>query len=186
MATDVKTITVLSRTSLNQLSIVVNLKSSLRWFCVPYHDLVYRQEIYVSFSAYHRILNRRNTTGGTGEAETAYLSGEPEFTHCFSGVCVAQSLFFCVVFCRSSSFCPFSFDHCTLCLFFDLWLLITPLAFSIIFQPLVRALERIKKNQQVQIYYSQHLTLTKIWYIVFYRLRLWLWLGFWLHHWFRF
>jgi hypothetical protein len=114
VATDVKTITVLSRTSLNQLSIVVNLKSSLRWFCVPYHDLVYRQEIYVSFSAYHRILNRRNTTGGTGEAETAYLSGEPEFTHCFSGV---QSLVFCVVFCRSSSFCPFSFDHCTLCLF---------------------------------------------------------------------
>ena len=37
----------------------------------------------------------------TSIAGTAYPSGAPEFNLAFSGVCVARSLFFCVVFCRS-------------------------------------------------------------------------------------
>ena len=56
-----------------------------------------------------------NTTG----VGTAYLSGAPEFTSGFSGVCVAQSLVFCVLFCRF--FCVFlSFFLLTLhCLSFS-------------------------------------------------------------------
>ena len=34
---------------------------------------------------------------------------------CFSGVRVAQSSVFCVVFCGSSSLCPFSSVHCIVC-----------------------------------------------------------------------
>jgi hypothetical protein len=40
-----------------------------------------------------------NTTGATCGVGTAYLSGVPEFTSGFSGVRVAQSLVFCVLFC---------------------------------------------------------------------------------------
>ena len=42
-----------------------------------------------------------NTTGATCGVGTAYLSGVPEFTSGFSGVRVAQSLVFCVLFCLS-------------------------------------------------------------------------------------
>ena len=54
-------------------------------------------------------------TGVTNGAGTTLHSGAPEFTPCFSGVHVARSLVFCVVFCRSfffCCFCPFSFGHC--------------------------------------------------------------------------
>ena len=39
------------------------------------------------------------TMGATSGAGTAYPSGIPEFTLRFSGVRVAQSLVFCLVFC---------------------------------------------------------------------------------------
>ena len=44
----------------------------------------------------------------------------------FSGVRIARALVFCVVFCRSLSFCPFSFGHCMVCpsiygFWFPLW-----------------------------------------------------------------
>ena len=43
---------------------------------------------------------------------------------CFSGV--AKSLVFCVVFCRSSSFRHYSFDHCIVCpSMYDFWLLLS-------------------------------------------------------------
>jgi hypothetical protein len=57
-----------------------------------------------------------NTTGATSGAGTAYSSGASEFTPCFSGVRVAQSLVLCVCFVeRSLSFCTFSFGHCVIC-----------------------------------------------------------------------
>ena len=43
-----------------------------------------------------------HTMGATYDAGTAYPSGEDDFTPDFSGIGVAQSLVFCVVFCRSS------------------------------------------------------------------------------------
>ena len=46
-------------------------------------------------------------TGVTNGAGTTLHSGAPEFTPCFSGVHVARSLVFCVVFCRSFFFFAF-------------------------------------------------------------------------------
>ena len=40
-------------------------------------------------------------TDATSEAVTVYSSTVPEFIPGFSGVCVARSLLFCVVLCRS-------------------------------------------------------------------------------------
>jgi uncharacterized membrane protein YbhN (UPF0104 family) len=55
-----------------------------------------------SFTTYHRVCNKRNTTGATCGAGTAYPSGALESPHpVFSGVRVARSLVFCVLFCRS-------------------------------------------------------------------------------------
>jgi len=47
---------------------------------------------------YHRVCNKSNMTGATCVAGTADPSGAPEFTLGFSGVRVARSLVFCVVF----------------------------------------------------------------------------------------
>ena len=49
-----------------------------------------------------------NTTGVTSGTGTDNPSGAPELTPGFSGVRIARSLGFCVVFCRSLSFfyCP--------------------------------------------------------------------------------
>ena len=70
-----------------------------------------------SFVTYHRIFNKSNSTSANGEAVTASHSGLSEFTP-FKGVCVAQALVFCdfVLFLVAFVF-----------LYFDLWLLITPL-----------------------------------------------------------
>jgi hypothetical protein len=55
----------------------------------------------------------RNTMDATSGAGTTSPSGSLEFTLCFSRVRVAQSLVFCVVFCRPLSFCFFfSFGLC--------------------------------------------------------------------------
>ena len=59
-----------------------------------------------------------NTTGVTSGAGTAYPARTPEFTPVFSGIRDAQSLVFCVMFCRSLfvllSFFFWSFD-CIVC-----------------------------------------------------------------------
>jgi hypothetical protein len=87
------------------------------------------------FMTCHRDCNKSNTTGHSSRTWTANPSGAHEFIHpthptpgCY-GVRVVQSLVFCVLFCRSLSvfFFLFSFDHCIVCFFFDLWLLITSL-----------------------------------------------------------
>ena len=55
-------------------------------------------------------------TGATSEAGTVYPSDAREFTPIFSGVRVARSLFFCVVFCRSLLFfLSFSSVHGVVC-----------------------------------------------------------------------
>ena len=55
-------------------------------------------------------------TGATSGAGTAYLSGAPEFTPCFSGVGVTRSLELCVCFVdHCLSLCPFYFGHCVVC-----------------------------------------------------------------------
>jgi hypothetical protein len=54
---------------------------------------------YGLFWTYHRFCNKINTTGATSRVGTAYPSGAPEFTPVFSGVRVAPSLVFYVVFC---------------------------------------------------------------------------------------
>jgi hypothetical protein len=50
---------------------------------------------------YHRVCSTNNTTGNTSGTGTADQSGAPEFTPVCSGVRVARSLVFCVMFCRS-------------------------------------------------------------------------------------
>jgi hypothetical protein len=50
---------------------------------------------------YHQVSNKINLKGATSGTGTAYHSGTTEFTPRLSGVHVAQSLVFCVVFCRS-------------------------------------------------------------------------------------
>jgi hypothetical protein len=69
-----------------------------------------------SIMTYHRVCNKINTTGATSGAGTAYPSGAPEFTPCFSGVRVTRSLVLYVCFVdRCLSFCAFSFDNCVFC-----------------------------------------------------------------------
>ena len=69
-------------------------------------------------------LYKSNTTGATCGAGTTYPSGASEFNLDFSGVRVARSLVFCVVFCTSLSFCLVSFGSvCLSC--YELLLLIT-------------------------------------------------------------
>ena len=52
-----------------------------------------------SSTTYHRVCNKSNTTGATCGAETANISGAPEFTPVFRWVRVARSLIFRVMFC---------------------------------------------------------------------------------------
>jgi hypothetical protein len=54
--------------------------------------------------------NNSNTTGTASGTGTACPSGAHQFKFVFSGVYVAQSLVFCVVFCRSL-FDILSFSH---------------------------------------------------------------------------
>ena len=71
--------------------------------------------------------NKSNTTDAICGAETAYPSGTPDFTPGFSGVRVARSLFFCVMFFELLFFLIFWPWHC---LSSYLRLLITPLVSS--------------------------------------------------------
>ena len=60
-----------------------------------------------------------------------YPSRAPEFTPVFSGIRVTRSLVLYVCFVeRCLSFCPFSFGHCVVCFFCDVWILIAPLISS--------------------------------------------------------
>ena len=81
-----------------------------------------------------RFCKVNNATGSTCVAGTTYLTTPtPELTPVFSVVLVAQSLFFCVLFCGPFvDFCFNLFGRCwSFCpLFFDLRLMITPLVSS--------------------------------------------------------
>ena len=72
-----------------------------------------------------------NTTGITSGAGTANLSGNLSSSPHFSGILVARSLFVRVIFVDCCfSFCYFPFDHCIICPFFGLRILITALVSS--------------------------------------------------------
>ena len=51
----------------------------------------------------HRVSKKSNMAGATGGVGTAFRTNE--FTPCFSAIHIAQSMVFCVMFCRSV--CPF-------------------------------------------------------------------------------
>ena len=68
------------------------LPVSLPWITIFSHDALFAK-IFVSFNS-----NTTNATSGTG---TDNPSGSREFTPCFCGVHVVQSLVFSLVFCRS-------------------------------------------------------------------------------------
>jgi hypothetical protein len=55
---------------------------------------------YIQYTVYHWVCKKSNTTSATCGDGTAYLSGAHEFTPIISGVRVARSLVFCVMFCR--------------------------------------------------------------------------------------
>ena len=71
-----------------------------------------------SFITYHPglLCDKSITTGVICGAGTANSSGAPEFIPCLSGVRVARSFVFCVMFCKSWPFVNFFF-------FFFFWLL---------------------------------------------------------------
>ena len=84
-----------------------------------------------AFMTYHWVCKKSNTTGATCGAGIAYPSGAPEFTPYISGVRIARSLIFCVVFYRSLFVYLWFFYwslYCTSVL--DLRLLITPFVSS--------------------------------------------------------
>jgi hypothetical protein len=71
-----------------------------------------------SFMTYHWVCNKSNMTSATCGVGTAYPSRAPEFSLVFSGVRVAWSLVFCVMFIDGCS--SFFFDPCIV---WPLWLL---------------------------------------------------------------
>ena len=81
------------------------------------------------FMKYHRVSNKNtsNTADAISGAGTVYTSGAHEFTPVFSGVRVAQSLIFCVVFFRLMLFLLSFFFWTLYCPFFDLQLLVVHL-----------------------------------------------------------
>ena len=85
-----------------------------------------------SFMTYHWFCNYIYMTGAISGAGTAYTSDHLSSTPVFSGVCVTQSIVLCVCFVdRCLSFWRFSFFFWSLCcLFFNLWILYTPLVSS--------------------------------------------------------
>ena len=83
--------------------------------------------VFSSFMTYH-VCNKSNTTGAICGAGIVTHTEHLSSTSVFDGVHVAQSLFFCVIFCRSV-FVLFFWPLCCLS-FFDLRLLITPLVSS--------------------------------------------------------
>ena len=84
--------------------------------------------VYISYTIQHA---NHNTAGATCGAGTAYSSGAPELTLGFSGVRVARSVVFCVMFCLSL-FVSLSFSFWPLCCmsFFAFPFLNTPLVSS--------------------------------------------------------
>ena len=82
------------------------------------------------FMTYHRVCNKINTTGATCGAGIAYPSRKSEFTSVFSGIRLARSVIFYVMFLLivACHFVLFIWILC--CLSFDLLLLISPLVSS--------------------------------------------------------
>jgi hypothetical protein len=87
------------------VSIVVCVGSL--WYLFIDNELIW---ILSTFITYHRICNKRNTTGDTWGTGITYPPGAPEFNLRLSGDLVARFLVFCVMFCRS--LCVLSFGHC--------------------------------------------------------------------------
>ena len=82
-----------------------------------------------SFMSHHLVCNQSSTMGTTCVAGTDQPSGAHEFIPGFSGICVVQSVDFCIAFVDIYfSICPF-WPLCYLS-FFDLWLHITSLVYS--------------------------------------------------------
>ena len=68
------------------------------------------------FMTYHWVCNKSNTTGARCGSGTGILPEYQSSLPIFSGVPVARSLVFCVVFCRSLFVsCSFSFGHGIVC-----------------------------------------------------------------------
>ena len=104
---------------MNQEFLVVKLMSTLQKFDGYHHDMVSHHKWYVPFVVvtistffltYFYIFINSNMTGATSGPGTAYPNGHLSSSPVFSGDCVAQSLVFCIVFCRSLFFC-LSFHH---------------------------------------------------------------------------
>jgi hypothetical protein len=90
--------------------------------------------ILILYMSYHRVCNKSNKTGATRGAGTAYLFGvHPQFC----GVRAAPSLIFCVEFCGSLFVLVSFFVWNLICLFFDLWLLVTPWPCYLLVTPLI-------------------------------------------------
>jgi hypothetical protein len=75
----------------------------------------------------HKWMKVDRFTGANSGSGTAYTSGPPLFTPCFSGVRVIRSFDICVMFCRSLFVLLFFFFWPLCCLSFDLRILITSL-----------------------------------------------------------
>ena len=97
---------------------VIKLKV-LRWLSRPglllWSVCRIHNPVLSSFMTYHRICNKSNTTDATSGAGTVHSSGAPNFTPGFSGVHVAHSLVFCVLFCRLLFIFLSFFCHYDLC-----------------------------------------------------------------------
>ena len=94
-----------------------------KWPCIC-SVLCNHNPVVSSFMTYHRVCSKSKTTD-----QERYRYTFPEHTSSsrgFSGFRNARSLVFCVMFCKSL-FVLLSFFYWPLCcLFFDIWLLITP------------------------------------------------------------
>jgi hypothetical protein len=94
-------------------------------------NYVTRSDLSWESPAYHTACNKSNTTGATCGTGNVYTSGVHSSCSVFSGVPVAGSLVFCVLFCSSLFVLLSLFFWPLCCLFvFNLRLLITLLASS--------------------------------------------------------
>ena len=92
------------------------------YLCILVSNTISMSEMFVLFNS-----NAMDATCGAG---TVYPSRAHQFMPVVYGACLAQSLIFPVVLCRSFFvFWPFSFDHCNGCssFIYGFWLPFNPL-----------------------------------------------------------
>ena len=75
--------------------------TSIYWCCCTFFFIIVSIWFFDSLWNISRICFPSDTTGATSVTRTAYPSWDPISPPVFSGVQVAQSLAFCVMFCRS-------------------------------------------------------------------------------------